>query len=436
MTNNRDLKKEIFRLITEYYKTKKVQDSFIPGKSRIQYAGRIYDEREMILATDAILDFWLTLGNYAKKFERNFSNFLGIKNVILTNSGSSANLLAVASLKSVQLDNRLKDGDEVITPAATFPTTFNPIVQNNLIPVLVDVQIGTYNADAQKVKDALSKKTRAIVLPHTLGNPNEMDVIMDIAEEHDLFVIEDACDALGSKYNGKYLGSFGVFGTFSFYPAHQITMGEGGAVVTDDETLASIALSLRDWGRACVCRRCLLSLGQHCPLGFQKASLAKYIYTNIGYNLKPTDIQAAIGLAQLEKLPRFIEKRKKNFSILYDGFLKYEKYFVLPESLPKADPCWFAFPLTVKKNAPFTRNEIVSWYEKYGIETRPLFAGNIIRQPGYREVNFRIAQKLENTDQIMKRTFFIGVYPGIDEERMNYILEKTDQFIKVRCRGS
>jgi len=430
--NSQALKKEIFRKIAEYYRIKKAHDKFIPGESRVQYAGKVYNEEEMILMADAVLDFWLTLGEYAKRFERRFSDLLGVKNVLLTNSGSSSNLIAVASLKSIQFDSRLKDGDEVITPAATFPTTFNPIVQNNLMPILVDVKLGSYNIDAQKLDDAVSDRTRAIVLPHTLGNPNEMDAILDFAEEHNLFVVEDACDALGSSYNGRPVGTFGTFGTFSFYPAHHITMGEGGAVVTDDEALASIALSIRDWGRACVCPICKLSVGQLCPLGFKIASLAKYVYTNIGYNLKPTDIQAALGVAQLKKLNDFIEKRKRNFKILYSEFSKYEDYFVLPESLPKADPCWFAFPLTVKKNSNFTRREIISWYEKFNIETRPLFAGNIILQPGYREIRYRIAQDLKVTDQIRRSTFFLGIYPSIDEERMNYILEKTDEFMKSK----
>jgi CDP-6-deoxy-D-xylo-4-hexulose-3-dehydrase len=430
-----DIKQEIFRKICEYYNKQQDADKFIPGKSKIHYAGRVYNEEEMILMTDAVLDFWLTLGKYGNEFEYKFSDLLGVKNVLLTNSGSSANLIAISSLKSVLLKNRLKDGDEVITTAATFPTTFNPIIQNNLLPVLVDVEQDTYNLDAEILNDSLSDRTKAIVIPHTLGNPNQMDVIMDFAEDHALFVIEDACDALGSTYDGRLVGTFGTFGTFSFYPAHHITMGEGGAVASNEDVHASIALSIRDWGRACVCKRCQLSVGQQCPLGFQVESVAKYLYTNIGYNLKPTDIQAALGVAQLKKLPDFIKKRKQNFKKLYNEFQRYEDYFILPESLPKADPCWFAFPLTVKKNSYFTRQDIITWYEKSNIETRPLFAGNIIRQPGYKEIKYRISQNLENTDLIMRNTFFLGTYPGIDEKRMDYMLEKTYEFMTHKTRG-
>lgn len=426
----RSLKGEIFRDVDEFCKIREKKEKFVLGESMIQYAGRIYDKEEMKMMIDAVLDFWLTLGRYASKFEKNFSNFLDIKHVLLTNSGSSANLVAMASLRSLQLKNRLKDGDEVITPAATFPTTFNPIIQNNLVPVLLDIELGTYNIKFESLKTALSEKTRAIVIPHTLGNPNEMDAIMDFAEEHCLFVIEDACDALGSRYNGKLVGTFGTFGTFSFYPAHHITMGEGGAVVSNNDLLSLIAKSIRDWGRACVCPICQLNLGHRCPLGFRVSSLAKYKYMNIGYNLKPTDIQAALGVAQLKKLPIFIKKRRRNFEILYEHFLRYEDYFVLPKSLSKADPSWFAFPLTVKDNLKFKRKDIVSWLERCRIETRPLFATNIIRQPAYRDVRYRIAEDLENTDDAMKKTFFIGVYPGIDEHKMNYILAKIDEFIK------
>ena len=433
-------KQEIFKMVKEFYESNYSKKEFVPGKTKIHFAGRVFDEKEMISLIDSALDFWLTLGDYGNRFENKFSEIVGVNHTILVNSGSSANLLAIASLCSEQFGG-LKPGDEVITPATTFPTTLNPIIQYNLIPVFVDVELGTYNVDAEKLKDAVSSKTKAIVLPHTLGNPNEMDAIMDLCKDNGLLLIEDACDALGSRYDGKMLGSFGHLSSFSFYPAHHITLGEGGALTTNDSRLNLIVRSIRDWGRTCTttCERCNFS---DASTGFCKARFAtkfegmpddydkRYIYTNIGYNLKPLDLQAAIGVEQLKKLPSFTKLRKKNFKALYQELADYEDKIILPESLPKADPSWFCFPITIRKNAPFRRKDIVIWLEKNMIETRVLFAGNIIRQPAYRNITYRKVGNLTNSDEIMKSTFFVGVYPGITDDMLNYMISKFREFMR------
>jgi CDP-6-deoxy-D-xylo-4-hexulose-3-dehydrase len=431
-----ELKKNIFNNIKEYYGLvhKEKREKFIPRETRIQFGGRVFDENEMISATDSILDFWLTLGDYDKKFREEFSKYLDIEYVTLVNSGSSANLLAVACLRSHQLKNRIKEGEEVITVATTFPTTLNPIIQNNLVPVFIDCELGTYNLDPSILEKAISKKTRAIFIPHTLGNPNDMDAILDIAEKYNLFVIEDSCDALDSKYDNKQCGTLGHIGTFSFYPAHNITMGEGGALVTNNKELSRIIKSLRDWGRACYC-----NANESNPLGACKNRFGfkiddieydhRYIYSNIGYNLKPLDIQAAIGLEQLKKLQEFTKIRKRNFNILYNGLKKHEDLFILPRSINKADPSWFAFPITLKTDK-FTRKELITWLEKHNIETRLLFAGNLLKHPAYKDLKYRKVGDLKNTNKIMKDTFFIGIYPGLNEEKLNYVIEKIEEFIK------
>ena len=332
--NEKTLRNEIFQKVKELYLLRKKEDKdFVPGESYIPYAGRIYDEKEIISLVDSALDFWLTAGRYAKQFETDFAEFLGVKHCLLTNSGSSANLLAVSALTSPKLgEKRLKPGDEVITVAAAFPTTVNPIIQNKLIPVFVDVNLGTYNIQADKIEDAISDKTGAIFIAHTLGNPFDLTTVMKIAEKYDLWVIEDNCDALGSKYNRQYTGTLGHIATFSFYPAHHMTMGEGGALVTNDIQLKRLIESFRDWGRDCWCEPgCDNSCGKR--FGWQLGELPfgydhKYIYSHIGYNLKITDMQAAIGVEQLKKLPSFIEARKQNFRMLYDGLKKYEEYFI------------------------------------------------------------------------------------------------------------
>ena len=429
-----DVKNEIFNKIREYYQLAHKKSDFIPGKSNIPYAGRVYDEKELISLVDSALEFWLTAGRFANQFEKEFADFLGVKHCLLTNSGSSANLLAISALTSYTLgDKQLKPGDEVITLAAGFPTTVNPIIQNNLIPVFVDVKLGTYNIMCDKIENAISDKTKAIFMAHTMGNPFNLNAVMEIAQKHDLWLIEDNCDALGSKYDGKYTGTFGHIATFSFYPPHHMTMGEGGALVTNDTQLKRLIESFRDWGRDCWCgsgcdnscgKRFEWQLGE-LPYGYDH----KYIYSHIGYNLKVTDMQAAVGVAQLKKLPSFIAARKKNFKLLYDGLKKYEQYFILPEVEGKADPSWFGFLLTVREDAGFTKNEIVEYLEDNKIATRMLFAGNIIRHPSFKDVKYRIYGDLPNTDRIMNDTFWIGVYPGLTIVMIEYVLTVFDNFI-------
>lgn len=435
MNEEDKIRKEIVEKVKEFYKVqKKKEGKFIPGKTRINYASRVYDEKEMINLVDASLDFWLTAGRYAKKFEEEFSKFLGVKYCLLTNSGSSANLLAVSALTSPKLrEKRLKSGDEVITTACGFPTTLNPILQNNLIPVFVDIDLGTYNIQVEKIEKAVSKKTKAIFVAHTLGNPVNLDKILKIVKKHNLWFIEDCADALGSKYKGKYTGTFGDISTFSFYPAHLMTMGEGGAVVTNDPLLKRILASFRDWGRACWCepghdntcgKRFSQKFGK-LPFGYDH----KYVYSHIGYNLKITDLQAAIGVAQLKKLPLFVKQRRKNFDELYKFFKQYKKYFVLSSTEKYSEPCWFGFPLLVKENAPFTRNEIVKYLEDNKIATRMLFGGNLTKQPAYQNTKYRIFGSLKNTDLVMNNLFWLGVYPGVNKERLEYIKKANSSFL-------
>lgn len=431
-----DLRQEIFSKVAEYYNLVHRPREFVPGKSRIHYAGRVWDEEEMINIVDATLDFWITLGAYSQKLETGLARFLGIREVVLVNSGSSANLIALTSLMSDQLENRLMPGDEVVTPAVTFPTTLTPILQNGLIPVMVDCELGTYNINPNLLEEAISPKTRALFIPHTLGNPCEIDRIMALSSKYNLFLIEDACDALGAKYDGKLVGTFGHFGTLSFYPAHHITMGEGGAVFTNDKNLAKIARSVRDWGRDCWCR------GEASPKGacgkrfdWKIDGLSsdydhRYVYSNIGYNLKPTDLQAAMGLAQLKKANSFIQKRRENFNRLYQGLKRYEDVFILPRWSEKAEPSWFAFPITIRPSAKFSRRELLVFLENANIETRLIFAGNILRQPAFKNIEHRVIRRLENSDLVMSHAFFIGVYPGITEEMIEYMLGKFEEFFK------
>jgi CDP-6-deoxy-D-xylo-4-hexulose-3-dehydrase len=419
---------------------------FIPGKSKISYAGRVFDEKEMINLVDSSLDFWLTAGKYAGKFEKEFAEFLGVKYCSLTNSGSSANLLAFMALTSPTLgDGRIKKGDEVITVAAGFPTTVTPIVQYGAIPVFVDITLPAYNIDCSQLESALSDKTKAIMLAHTLGNPFDIKAIKDFCDKHNLWLIEDNCDALGSKYlykgEWRYTGTIGDMGTSSFYPPHHTTMGEGGAVYTNDIQLKRIVDSFRDWGRDCWCvsghddtckKRFQWQLGD-LPYGYDH----KYIYSNFGYNLKVTDMQAATGCAQLEKLPAFIEARKKNWRLLRDGLSDLSDKFILPEPAPNSEPSWFGFLLTIREDAGFTRDEIVNYLESKGIQTRMLFAGNIIKHPCFDEMRktgegFRIVGELNNTDRIMRDTFWIGVYPGISDGMIGYMVEKIREFVRQK----
>lgn len=431
------IRNEILEKVKELYKIREEKKSFIPGKTKVNYAGRVYDENEMVAVVDSVLDFWLTLGIKGREFCNSFSRYLGVKYCLVTNSGSSANLIAVSVLCSKTLKNPMKPCDEVITTAMTFPTTLNPIIQNGLIPVFVDIEEDTYNIDASKIEAAITDKTRAIVFAHTLGNPAEMDKIMDIANRHNLYVVEDTCDALDSSYDGKLCGTFGDFSTNSFYAAHHITMGEGGAICTNSNELYKAALSIRDWGRACFCQTGEVSGKGACghrfdykfdglPDGYDH----KYVYNNIGYNLKPLDIQCAMGIEQLKKLPEFTMVRKNNFKRLYECFKKYEDVFILPRSLPKADPSWFAIPITIRETAGFSKKDFVTFLESKLIETRMLFAGNILKQPGYKDIKYRISGDLKYTDGVVERTFFLGVYPGITKEKLDYMIKSIDSFFE------
>ncbi|MBU2541417.1 MAG: lipopolysaccharide biosynthesis protein RfbH [Candidatus Omnitrophica bacterium] len=426
------------KLVKAYYRKHLKPDKFIPGKTKIHYAGRVFDTQELTSMVYAVLDSWITLGAYGKELEEKLRNYMNAKNCILANSGSSANLLSTSALKSQKLSRPLKEGDEVITPALTFPTTFAPIVQAGFKPILVDCNISTLNIDEQKIQQAISKKTRAMVIPHTLGNPCNMELISKICKKHRLYLIEDVCDSLGAKFDRKRLGSFGHMGTLSFYPAHHITMGEGGAVIINDESFSKAVLSLRDWGRDCFCKGDS-SLAGDCGRRFDyRIKLSdrsisydhRYIYSHIGYNLKPTDIQAALGLAQFNKLNDFIRMRNRNFRRLFDGLKVFEDKFILSTWHKKSQPSWFAFPITLKSNCGFSRQELLRFLENNCIETRLIFAGNIIRQPAYSKCNFRISGNLKNSDIVMEKSFFIGVYPGLNKQKIDYIISVFRKFFK------
>jgi CDP-4-dehydro-6-deoxyglucose reductase, E1 len=435
MNKDDDIRQDIFLKIRDLHNLRKqAERTFIPGTSPIPYAGRVFDEKEIIALVDASLDFWLTTGRYAEEFEKGLARFLGMKYCLLTNSGSSANLLAVSALTSKKIgEKRLKPGDEIITTACGFPTTLNPIIQNNLVPVFIDVDVGSYNIRAERIESALSDKTKAVMVPHTLGNPADLDTIMRLVKEYDLWFIEDNCDALGSKYQDRYTGTFGHISTCSFYPAHHITMGEGGAVLTDDPVLKKIIASFRDWGRDCWCdpgcdnsckKRFDWQMGG-LPQGYDH----KYIYSHIGYNLKVTDMQAAIGVEQLKKLPAFIEQRRINFTVLQKGLEKYLPFFSLPEHAPHSTPSWFGFPILLKETAPFTREELVGFLEARKIATRMLFGGNLLKQPAYEGILHRVSGSLENTDSVMNNLFWIGVYPGLSKEMLSFIVDSFDEFM-------
>ena len=428
------LKQEILERVRRYFKVAHTPPPFVPYKTRVQYAGRVYGEEEMANLVDSALDFWLTLGPWGDLFEQKLRRILGGHDVVLVNSGSTANLTAVMTLMARQLDNPLRPGDEVITPAVTFPTTLVPIVHSGLVPVFVDCEVGTYNINPRLIEDAISPRTRAILIPHTLGIPCDMDVICDIARRHSLYLIEDACDALGGTFNGKPVGTFGNLATVSFFPAHQITMGEGGAVVVKDPRLSRIVRSVRDWGRDCWCapgesntcgKRFGWQLGE-LPRGYDH----KYIYSNLGYNFKPTDMQAAIGTAQLDRLSDFIDRRRHNFHRLYKGLEPYQEFLILPTLDPRSDPSWFGLPITV--GSGLARSELVQWLEDANIETRQVFGGNILKQPAYRDIPRRIHGGLEETDRIMRDTFFIGVYPGLTEEMLEFVIRRFETFFERR----
>jgi CDP-6-deoxy-D-xylo-4-hexulose-3-dehydrase len=431
------LRAQILDLVEEYHKEAFPERPFLGGISAVPVSGKVFDEQELRLLVDSSLDFWLTTGRYAEVFEKKFAKFMGMKHAMLCNSGSSANLLAVSALTSDRLGKRaLKDGDEIITVAAGFPTTVNPILQNRLVPVFVDAQLETYDASAEKIAEAIGPKTKAIAMAHTLGNPFDLAGVMKIAEEHNLFVIEDTCDAVGATYDGKPVGSFGDISTASFYPAHHMTMGEGGCVMVKKGSMKKIVESFRDWGRDCWCppgqdntcnRRFDWQLGE-LPYGYDH----KYAYSHIGYNLKMTDMQAAVGVAQFDKLEGFIEARNKNWSRLKKGLKPLEEFLILPKATKNSKPSWFGFALTVREGAPFTRFELVQYLESRRIGTRQLFGGNLLKQPAYSGLPIRVVGDLKNADIITNSTFWIGVYPGLTKEMIDFMIGTITEFVQSK----
>lgn len=434
------LRDDVLKAVRAFHAHKFAPKTFVPGTTPVPVSGKVFDDEEMTKLVDSSLDFWLTTGRFAAEFERKFADWIGVKHCLLVNSGSSANLVALTALTSPRLGaKQLKPGDEVISVAAGFPTTVNPIFQNQLVPVFVDVQLPSYEINVEQLEEARSPKTRAIMIAHTLGNAFDIEAVLEFAEKYDLWVIEDNCDAVGTLYKGRKTGGFGHISTISFYPAHHITMGEGGAVLTNSNKLKKIIESFRDWGRDCWCapgvdntcgKRFDWQLGD-LPNGYDH----KYTYSHVGYNLKLTDMQAAVGCAQLDKLDGFIEKRRENFEFLKKKLAPLQDYLLLPEATPNADPSWFGFLISVKENAPFTRNEIVQYLEQHKIGTRLMFAGNLTKQPAYKDLNYRVVGDLKNTDFVMENAFWIGVFPGLTEEMLQYVSEKIIGFCREKTNA-
>jgi len=435
-----ELRAQILELARQYTELVHAPKPFVPGQSRIQYSGRVFDQEEVANLVASSLDFWLTAGPYAERFEREMAEFFGSPDFMLVNSGSSANLAMIGVLCAEGTDKlgigpgTLKPGDEVITPAVTFPTTLTPIVQNRLVPVFVDCDLPTYNIDATQVEDAIGPRTKALLVPHTVGNPCDMAVLTEVARRRNLWLLEDSCDALGATFDGQRVGTFGAMASLSFYPAHHITMGEGGGVVINQPELKRTARSIRDWGRECWCdpghnntcgRRFDWQFGE-LPYGYDH----KYVYSNLGYNLKVTDMQAAIGLAQFRKLPQFVEARRRNFKALLEGLKPLEDRIILPRIDPRANPSPFGFPITVREGTD--RRALVNHLEAAKIETRLVFGGNILRQPGFLNIERRVHGSLEASDRIMRDTLFVGVYPGLGEAQIGYMLEQITAFFGSR----
>jgi CDP-6-deoxy-D-xylo-4-hexulose-3-dehydrase len=430
-----EIRNSILNLVDNYSNINFKDKDFIPGVSDVPVSGKVIGALEVKNMVEASLDGWLTTGRFNQKFEDELSNFLGVKCLLTVNSGSSANLIAFSTLTSHKLKERaVQKGDEVISVAAGFPTTVNPIIQFGAIPVFVDVKIPTYNVDENLIEEAITKKTKAIMLAHTLGNPFNVKKIKDICEKYNLWLIEDSCDALGSKFDNKNVGTFGDLATLSFYPAHHITMGEGGAVFTNSKKLERIAESFRDWGRDCYCepgkdntcnKRFGWKLGD-LPFGYDH----KYTYSHLGYNMKITDMQAACGLGQLSRLEGFIKKRKENFNFLYKNLKDLQDFLILPEPEINSEPSWFGFPLSLVNNTKYNRNDIVQYLNSNKIGTRLLFSGNLIKQPYMKEVNFRVHGKLENTDFVMNNTFWIGLYPSLSLKHLEYVINKLKDYFK------
>ncbi len=436
MSTKEKLRSQIADLVKQYADLAYAPSAFEAGKNVVPPSGKVIGAAELQNMVEASLDGWLTTGRFNDAFEKRLTEFLGVKHALTTNSGSSANLLAFSALTSHKLGERaIQPGDEVISVAAGFPTTVNPILQYGAVPVFVDVQLGTYNVDPAKIEAAITPKTKAIMLAHTLGNPYDLDTITALAKKHNLWLIEDCCDALGSTYNGKLCGTFGDIGTLSFYPAHHITMGEGGAVFTNNDQLRQIVESIRDWGRDCYCqpgkdntcgKRFCQKLGD-LPQGYDH----KYTYSHIGYNLKISDMQAACALAQMDRVEEFIAARKANFAYLKNGLKSCEEFLLLPEATPNSDPSWFGFPVTIKAAAGINRVDLLQYLDQNKIGTRLLFAGNLTRQPYMKGRNFRISGDLTNTDTVMNDTFWIGVYPGLSKEMLDFVIEKLEAFFGV-----
>ena len=431
--NKEKLRKEILKLVNQYGSMDSDTSLFKEGESTIPPSGKVIGGNELEMMTDAVLDGWLTTGRFNEKFEKKLGEYLSVKHVLTTNSGSSANLLAFTALTSPKLgDKAIQPGDEVITVAAGFPTTVNPILQNNCVPVFVDVDIPTYNINTDLLEEAYSKKTKAVMIAHTLGNPYNLKAVKAFTEKYNLWLIEDCCDALGSEYNGQRVGSFGDIGTLSFYPAHHITMGEGGAVFTNNSELRKCIESFRDWGRDCYCqpgcdntcgKRFSWQLGD-LPSGYDH----KYTYSHLGYNLKITDMQAACGLAQLDQVDEFVQTRKDNFSYLTEKLQNLTDYLILPEATENSAPSWFGYPITIKQNAGTSRVMLLKYLDQYNIGTRLLFAGNLTKQPYFEGRKYRIVGNLENTDIIMNQTFWLGVYPGLCNEQLDYIVDRLETY--------
>lgn len=436
MKAQKQIRKQLAQLIKRYYEHERKVNKFVPGKTKVRYSGGYFGAAEAAAVVNTFLDGWLGLGIVGEKFEKKFADYIGAPKTLLTNSGSSASLLTMAALTSRLRPDPLRPGDEVITPACTFATTVASIVRNGLVPKFIDVDVETLNPSMELVSSAVTRKTKAIFIPHTLGNPNNMMEMMKLAKNHNLYVVEDNCDGLGSEYDGKKTGSFGHMATLSFYPAHHMTTaGEGGSVIINDEDFHRVLLTLRNWGRGCWC----LPSEKH-PLGACRARFDytldrdifvdhRYYFSELGYNLKPVEMQAAMGLVQLRRFPAMARVRRSNFDKLLKFFQQYSDFFYLPKSLPKANPCWFAFPLTIRKGAPFSRNDILRHLGDKQIEGRSLFAGNIVRHPALREVNYKVHRLLRNSDLILKNTFFVGVWPGIGTRELNYMKQVFSDYL-------
>jgi CDP-4-dehydro-6-deoxyglucose reductase, E1 len=437
-TTEQPLRSNILEQVRQFYTQELSPRPFVPGETPVQVAGRVFDDEDLAYLVDAALDFWLTTGRFAAEFESSLAKTVGTRHAMLVNSGSSANLLALAALTSPTLGERqLRPGDEIITTATSFPTTVNPIIQNGLVPVFLDVEPlekGTYNVDTRFLEEALSPRTRGVMVAHTLGNPFELEAVTAFVKQHNLYLIEDTCDALGAQYHGRAVGTFGHLATVSFYPAHHITMGEGGAVLTSTPALKKLVESFRDWGRDCWCepgeantcgKRFDWQLGE-LPHGYDH----KYIYSHIGYNLKATDLQAAVGVAQLKKLPHFIETRRQNFQLLKDGLCRWEKFLIMPEATPNSNPSWFGFPITIREDAPFARQQFIQYLEDHQVRTRLLFGGNVLRQPAFSTIERRVVGDLAQADRVMNSTFWIGVYPGITPEMIQYVSDVFEAWMK------